>query len=158
MLSNVLTWTHAHAFEILMLWPLITAIVSLFYKKLDSYPRVHAVLSSLVAAGLDLPKLLDALKRVLTGAPSSGPDPNGGLAKLLAFILAVTVAPTLLSACAGAPQPTTAQHLDNVADSTAYGLELVACRDKATHPTYADYEKCAEVADAKHGKTDGGAK
>jgi hypothetical protein len=46
-----------------------TGIASLVYKKLDAYPRWHAVLSLLAGMGLDLPTILDAIRRFYTGSP-----------------------------------------------------------------------------------------
>lgn len=60
------TWPPSPALVLLM-WPLITAIISLFYNRLDKIPRVHAVLALLVKAGVDLPSILDAVKRLLSG-------------------------------------------------------------------------------------------
>jgi hypothetical protein len=49
-------------------WPLATALISIFYNKLDKIPAVHAFLSVLVALGIDLPSMLDALKRLFFAA------------------------------------------------------------------------------------------
>jgi hypothetical protein len=61
-----MTWPPDTA-TLLLLWPILTAIISLFYGYLDKIPRVHAVLAVLVKAGVDLPAILDALKRLVTG-------------------------------------------------------------------------------------------
>lgn len=53
----------------LVLYPLITALISLVYNKLDGIPRVHAFLAILVKFGVDLPAILDAVKRLVTGQP-----------------------------------------------------------------------------------------
>ena len=60
------TWPPSPALVLLM-WPLITAIISLFYGYLDKNPRTHAILAILVKAGVDLPAILDAVKRLVTG-------------------------------------------------------------------------------------------
>lgn len=49
-------------------WPIFTALVSWGYTQLDAYPRAHAVFSLLAAAGFDGPRVLDAIKRLLSGA------------------------------------------------------------------------------------------
>lgn len=54
--------------------PIGTGLISLFYNKLDSYPRGHALLSIFVQAGFNLPGILEAFRRLWTGAP-----PTGGL-------------------------------------------------------------------------------
>jgi hypothetical protein len=66
-----LTWP-PNAATWLLLWPLITAVLSLVYNYLDRFPRVHAVLEIGVKAGIDLPAILEALKRFATGMPSAG--------------------------------------------------------------------------------------
>lgn|ERR1700690_1114723 len=57
---------------ILAMWPMITAVLSLFYNRLDKIPRVHAVLAILVKLGIDLPAMLDALKRLISGQSVQG--------------------------------------------------------------------------------------
>ena len=71
-----LSWTHENAALILLVWPIVTGVVSLVYNYLDHMPRVHAVLSAFVSAGLDVPSLMDALKRLLTGQPPGGGKPR----------------------------------------------------------------------------------
>jgi hypothetical protein len=51
---------------VLFLWPVITGLASLGAAALDKTTVGHAVLSFLASIGLDLPKLLDALKRALS--------------------------------------------------------------------------------------------
>lgn len=62
----------------LLAWPLITALASMGYALLDKTSKGHAVLSFLAGLGLDLPKLLDALKRIVappsTFVSAKGPD------------------------------------------------------------------------------------
>jgi len=72
------TWP-PDASTMLLLWPIASGLISLFYNLLDGIPRVHALLQVLVSAGLDLPGILGALKRIWTGEPSA-------LAKLKASI------------------------------------------------------------------------
>lgn len=47
----------------------LTGAASLAYKKLDTYPRVHAFLSILAGFGLDLPTILDGIRRLFAGSP-----------------------------------------------------------------------------------------
>ena len=61
-----LTWP-PDAATVLLFWPVLTGVISLFYNYLDGIPRVHAVLSLLVKAGLDLPGILNAIQRAITG-------------------------------------------------------------------------------------------
>ena len=61
------SWLKDAAPTILLAWPVITAAISLIYNLLDGVPRVHAALSILVKAGLDLPGMLDAIRRLLSG-------------------------------------------------------------------------------------------
>lgn len=56
----------------IVLWPALTAAASLGYQALEHDTRGHAVLSALASLGLDLPKLWDALGRMLTGGGSGG--------------------------------------------------------------------------------------
>lgn len=60
------TWP-PNAAMMLLLWPLVSGAASLLYGFLDRYPRWHAVLSALAKAGLDLPALLDDLRRIWNG-------------------------------------------------------------------------------------------
>ncbi len=66
-LTSVIGYCQTHAMIIVFFWPMITGVISLFYNWLDRYPRCHAVLAILVKAGFDLPSMLDAFKRLLTG-------------------------------------------------------------------------------------------
>jgi hypothetical protein len=79
----MMQWITAHQVLLIAMWPLLTAVVSLFYKQLDTIPRVHAVLSALTALGIDLPKLWEALGRIVTGNPpaSGGPGTGGKTAE-----------------------------------------------------------------------------
>jgi len=47
----------------------LTALASVAYKKADGYPRIHAILSILAGIGIDLPTILDAIRRLFTGSP-----------------------------------------------------------------------------------------
>jgi hypothetical protein len=62
-------WVSSHPSYFLLGWPIVTAGISLVYKKLDSYTRVHAFLGAMVAAGFDLPTVLALLRRALQGGP-----------------------------------------------------------------------------------------
>lgn len=63
-------WLSLHQVLVLcFIWPVVSALCSLAYTKLDEYPRAHAFLSALAAAGLDLPKLLVMVRRLLTPPP-----------------------------------------------------------------------------------------
>jgi hypothetical protein len=74
----MMQWITAHQVLLIAMWPLLTAVVSLFYKQLDAIPRVHAALSVLTALGIDLPKLWEALGRVITGNPPASGGPGTG--------------------------------------------------------------------------------
>lgn len=88
------TWP-PDATTILLLWPIVTALISLVYNKLDGIPRVHAFLAVLVKAGVDLPAILDALKRILTGQSA----PAQRAAKVAREALAQSVLKTLSVLC-----------------------------------------------------------
>jgi hypothetical protein len=57
----------------IIVWPVATALASLLYKLFDKVPRVHAFFSLLASLGLDLPKLLETLQRLFSGAPPAPP-------------------------------------------------------------------------------------
>ena len=63
---NIFTWPPSAA-TVLLLWPIVSALISLVYGYFDGIPRVHAVLALLVKAGVDLPAILDAFKRLVSG-------------------------------------------------------------------------------------------
>jgi len=72
-------WLREYGPTILLVWPIVTAVVSTFYRYLDTIPRVHAFLGLLVAFGFDLPSALERLRRLVAGAPPppAGPGPMG---------------------------------------------------------------------------------
>jgi hypothetical protein len=74
----MMQWITAHQVLLIAMWPLLTAVISLFYKQLDQIPRVHAALSALTALGIDLPKLWEALGRIVTGNPPASGGPGTG--------------------------------------------------------------------------------
>jgi len=49
------------------LWPFVLTFLALAFKALDKYPRFKAVHDALKAAGFDETRLVDALKRIVTG-------------------------------------------------------------------------------------------
>lgn len=55
-----------------LVWAVVSAVISVAYPFLDSFPRVHAVLSTLAGFGIDLPTILAGLKRLLNGSPPAG--------------------------------------------------------------------------------------
>lgn len=57
--------------------PIVGAVASLVYTKLDAYPRWHAFFSMLAGFGLDLPKIVAMLQKIFTG---KDPAPPGGTA------------------------------------------------------------------------------
>jgi hypothetical protein len=99
-------WVSSHPSYFVIGWPIVTAGISLVYKKLDSYPRVHAFLGAMVAAGFDLPTVLALLRRVLQGGPPKStagggtatppvdPPPPTAVARqaLAALVLGIAVA------------------------------------------------------------------
>lgn len=100
---NIVSWVQANPILFTALWTVLTAAVSVAVRALDAFPRAHAVLSLLAGLGLDVPKVLDALKRILTGGPPQGGE-GGGKATLgnavkvaplgcLAFACALLVLP-----------------------------------------------------------------
>jgi hypothetical protein len=68
----MMQWIQANQAMILIAWPILTAIFSLAYKALENNPRAHAIVSILSALGIDLPKLWDALGRLISGNPPGG--------------------------------------------------------------------------------------
>lgn len=66
-----LTWSQVQPY-VLLAWPVVTALASLAYTALDKTSRGHAFLSGLASLGLDLPKLLDALRRLVAGSGKGG--------------------------------------------------------------------------------------
>ena len=144
----MLTWP-PNAATVLLFWPILTAVISLFYNYLDGIPRVHAVLALMVKAGLDLPGILDALKRLLTGQSVAAQKAAKAVAAIavlaclsatqsacLAAAPIVPVTPTntaQVSACEG----TASQHNDLVVagfvlSGGATGLGAVAAIDQNT--------------------------
>ena len=55
----------------LLVWPIVSALVSWLYTKTESIPRLHAFFSLLAGFGIDLPKILTALQKLITGAPAN---------------------------------------------------------------------------------------
>lgn len=64
------------------------AVVSCFYKYLDKYPRLHAFFEVLAHAGVNVPGVVNALGRLLTGVASSA------AAGVVGLVLSVSVAAT----------------------------------------------------------------
>ena len=70
-MDQIQAFVTAHAAVFVLVWPLATALASVLYKLAENNPRMHAALSFLAGLGIDLPKLWDALGRMLTGAAAS---------------------------------------------------------------------------------------
>jgi hypothetical protein len=70
--AAIFAWITAHQALMLLAWPVLTAAASLVYTQLDKDTRTHAALSFLASIGVDLPKLWDALGRLLTGGNGGG--------------------------------------------------------------------------------------
>lgn len=58
----------AHAALLVIVWPALTAVASLLYTLADKSPRTHGALSTLAGLGIDLPKVWEALGRLVTGS------------------------------------------------------------------------------------------
>jgi hypothetical protein len=71
-IAAIFAWITAHQALMLLAWPALTAVASLIYTQLDKDTRIHAALSFLASIGVDLPKLWDALGRLLTGGNGGG--------------------------------------------------------------------------------------
>jgi hypothetical protein len=132
-------WVSSHPSYFVIGWPIVTAGISLVYKKLDSYPRVHAFLGAMVAAGFDLPTVLALLRRVLQGgppkstagggttAPPVDPPPPPAVARqaLAALVFGVAVSCTIIYT----PSCTKQQEIQAVQNFTPAGacfIRLVA--------------------------------
>lgn len=72
-MTTIVSWVHANPDLFVVLWTALTAVLSLAARALSAFPRVHAALSLLSALGIDLPKILDAVKRLLTGEVPPAP-------------------------------------------------------------------------------------
>lgn len=73
----MIRWIQAHWFLVVLLWPLITALASLLYGRLDHLPRWHAFFSLLAGMGFDIPKILDAIGRWINRTPPAPPMAGG---------------------------------------------------------------------------------
>jgi hypothetical protein len=76
----MMAWISAHQALLLILWPSVTALLSIIYKLFDQNTRAHAFFSFLAAIGVDIPKVIDALGR-LFGGGGGGATTNGGAKK-----------------------------------------------------------------------------
>jgi hypothetical protein len=73
-MNTIETWIVAHQAFLLLLWPIVTAAASLICKVLDETSRGHAFLSTLAGLGVDIPKIIDAIGRLISPPP---PPPGG---------------------------------------------------------------------------------
>ncbi len=98
-------WCAAHPE---LVWPLLTALITLLFKPRTPgeyaaiaarWPRVAALLQLIGALGLDVPKVVEAVRKVVTGTsdPPKKPPPAGP--SIMAFGLVVLLA-SQTSACA----------------------------------------------------------
>ena len=78
---SIVAWLQANQTLVILAWPTITALASLAYTQLDKNTRIHAFLSVLASAGIDLPKLWEALTRLVVGGqpPSAGGGTTSGV-------------------------------------------------------------------------------
>jgi hypothetical protein len=91
-MTAIEAWITAHQMLLLILWPTVTALASLVYKALDADTRAHAVFSFLASIGVDIPKIIDAVGRMITppNSPPKPPSPPAGLAVFAMFLLSAT--------------------------------------------------------------------
>lgn len=113
-MNTIFTWPPSAA-TVLLFWPILSGLISLVYGYLDGMPRVHAVLSLFVKAGLDLPGILDAVHRFLTGLT---PAQKAAMAKVAAVLLVFGV---VLSTSACTPAQTAV--LSNIEQRVLSDLE-----------------------------------
>jgi hypothetical protein len=77
-MSGFAKWAQDNAALLAILWPLLTALVTILFKPRtdDEYaklpPRVAAFLKLVAALGLDVPKVLEALGQVASGSNKKG--------------------------------------------------------------------------------------
>jgi hypothetical protein len=88
--NNWQTW-------LLLGWPVLTALASIGAQALDKTKWGHAVLSLLASLGIDLPKLLDAIKRAIS------PAARAAAGKTIALLLFVALSLSLQACLATAP-------------------------------------------------------
>ena len=67
----MIVWIQNHWVWVVLLWPILSALASLVYGRLNEYPRWHAFFSLMAAAGIDIPKILDAVGRWINRSPPS---------------------------------------------------------------------------------------
>jgi hypothetical protein len=97
-MTSIETWIAAHQMLLLILWPTLTGVASLVYKMLDADTRAHAVFSFLASIGIDIPKIIDAVGRMITppNAAKKPPSPPVGLAVFVGFFLMAAGATTTI--------------------------------------------------------------
>lgn len=97
----MMTWITSHQTLLLILWPTLTAVASLVYKTLDADTRAHAVFSFLASIGIDIPKIFDAIGKMITppNTSSSKKPPSAmppGVAVFVGFFLMAAGATTTI--------------------------------------------------------------
>jgi hypothetical protein len=139
-MEDVVNWIEAHpVLFAVVLWPMITALVTWFTKpKTDDElalmsPRAAAFWRLVRKAGFDSKGVLDALHVLLRRKPPAPPGPP--TLRLLSVLCLVCV--TTTSACLPALSPEDATEL------VRYSDKLAQCREEGRDAgSYAAYEKC----------------
>jgi hypothetical protein len=143
-MNVIQTWLVAHqalAAMLILFWPTLTGLASLGVQLLDATSRGHAVLSFLAAIGVDIPKIIDAIGRMITPPSSKPPSPPAGLA-VFAFVVIGGVAGissiVAVSSCTPqggvqAPIANTASCLiDTISKDLLAGMSLPSALEDAT--------------------------
>lgn len=190
-MHNIMSWVEAHPVLFnTVLWPLVSAIALLLFKPRtpDEYarmnPRVAGFLIFLSGLGLDIPKALEGLRRVLTGkaipvdaarardlletavvvpkkpiADDSLPPPTTMGPPGAAALLIIAAFAHSQVACSGDSAQRAADNAQRVVNATRaeeYGRALDACVVLGKREKSLDiFESCAQDADRKYGRDAG---
>lgn len=104
---------------ILIGWPVLTALSSLLVKVLDKTSWGHAFFSALAGLGIDLPKTLDAIKRMLSGTARTA----AGIASKTMIVIALLTFTASSTSCTPAQA---ADIINTIAQLLAYAGNFIS--------------------------------